>query len=106
MSISENALNLELLLLNQNHLRMMGEVKDLAIFESSSTNFNPKGLFSTEIFGRVGSEDRTKKFGYIDLRIKVFHPLIYKHIVSLKKLYENILLGKVYAKFDNEKKIL
>lgn len=104
MSISENALNLELLLLNQNHLRMMGEVKDLAIFESSSTNFNPKGLFSTEIFGRVGSEDRTKKFGYIDLRIKVFHPLIYKHIVSLKKLYENILLGKVYAKFDNEKK--
>ena len=96
--------NIDLLFLDRKHLNQMGKVSDLSIFESSSKNFNPNGLFSTEIFGRVGSEERNKLFGYIDLNIKILHPLIYKHITSLKKLYLNIIAGKVYAKWDAKEK--
>jgi len=94
--------NIDLLILNRDQIKMMGEVKDLSIFESSSKNFNPDGLFSTEIFGRVGSEERNKRFGYVNLHIKVLHPLIYKHIASLKKLYSDIMSGKAFAKWDSK----
>ena len=96
--------NIDLLFLDKKHINQMGRVTNLNIFESSSKNFDPNGLFSTEIFGRVGSEERNKRFGYIDLNIKVLHPLIYKHISSLKKLYLNIMAGKIYAKWDNKEK--
>ncbi len=97
-------LNLELLFLKKEHLRSIGQVTELAIFEPTGNNFNVDGLFSTEIFGRVGSEDRNAKLGYIDLKIPVLHPLIFKHIVSLKKLYKDIMYGKTFAKFDTKTK--
>lgn len=99
--MEDTPFNLDLLFLKNEHTRSIGLVKDLSIFESSSNNFNPHGLFSTEIFGRVGSEERNSRYGYINLHVKVLHPLLFKQIVSLKKLYENIMLGKIYAKFDN-----
>ena len=102
--MDDKPFNLDLLFLRNEHTKSIGLVKDLSIFESSSNNFNPNGLFSTEIFGRVGSEERNSRYGYIDLHINIVHPLLYKQIVSLKKLYENIILSKVYAKFDNSVK--
>ena len=41
---------------------------------SSGNMVNPLGLFSTEIFGDFGSQDRMEKFGYIDLGIKILTP--------------------------------
>lgn len=99
---NEKGFNLDLLFLTKENIRGIGKITDLSIFEASTNNFNPEGLFSTEIFGRVGSADRNVRYGYVDLQVEVFHPLIYKHISSLKKLYDNILQSKVYAKFDNK----
>lgn len=104
MTNKKDPFNLELLFLKKEQYNKIGEVKDLSIFETSTNNFNPDGLFSTEIFGRVGSDERLSNYGYINLNIKVLHPLIFKHISSLKKLYSNIMLGTTYAKFDKELK--
>lgn len=72
-----------------------------AIFEPSSSNFHMNGLFSTSIFGPVGSTTRNETIAYIDLRIPVIHPLVYNHILNLKRSYEDIILGKSYVVFDN-----
>ena len=76
------------------------QVTSPLIRASSSLEFHPAGLFSEEIFGQVGTPDRMSKFGYIDLRTTVLHPLIYLNLVKLKAFYGGILSGKGYGKFD------
>ena len=73
-----NFFNIDLLILNRSNTGYMLEVKSPIIFESSSNIFKKDGLFSNEIFGDVGSKDRMERCGYIDLKIPVMHPLIYK----------------------------
>lgn len=67
---------------------------------SSSLEFHPAGLFSEEIFGQVGTPERMSKFGYIDLRTTVLHPLIYLNLVKLKAFYGEVLSGRSYGKYD------
>lgn len=67
-------------------------------------DFNEDGLFSTTIFGRVGDKGRDKNFSYINIKVKVFHPLIHKAIVNLKGLYGEIMQGKTYAVFDEKER--
>jgi len=43
------------------------------------------GLFSNFIFGYPGSKDRKKLFGYINLRRKFLHPVMYKLFTSMDK---------------------
>ena len=93
-------LNISLLILTPDILRRMGQVKSKDVYEQNSTVFKKDGLFSTEIFGPVGSKERLKRFGYIDLGLEVFHPRIYKELSSLSTLYKGILEGTKYAKFD------
>ncbi len=92
--------NLEILKVTKDTIKLLGEVKSIDIFQASSNEFNPEGLFSTEIFGKVGSSERNEKFGYIDLGLTTLHPLIYETIISLKQFYKQIIEGKAYAKFD------
>lgn len=94
--------NISLLVLNKNHLSRLGEVTSLSIFEPTSDNFDPNGLFSSEIFGTIGSNDRNSLYGYIDMHIKVLHPLVYKNLIDLKAFYKDILSSKKYATFDKE----
>lgn len=84
---------------NVGHLR---QVKTLDTFEPSSTSFHEDGLFSVTTFGRVGSKQRDKHFAVIDIKVKIIHPFVYRQLVSLKSLYEEIMLGKKYAIFDKE----
>lgn len=70
------------------------------IHESSSTKFHHGGLFSEEIFGQIGSTERMVKFGYIDLRTRVFQPVIYKNLIKLKALYGEVISRKAYAKYN------
>ena len=77
-----------------------GKVTSTFIYESSSKEFAKDGLFSEAIFGQIGSTDRLIKFGYIDLRTTVFHPIVYSNLVSLKSFYSDLLARKVYAIFD------
>lgn len=43
------------------------------------------GLFSYELFGRPGSYDRKTIFGYVDLKKKFLHPIMYKTLVSIQR---------------------
>lgn len=98
--LDRNLFNVDLMVIEQQHLPYLKEVKSLGIFENNSKVFDPLGLFSTEIFGQIGSKDRLEKAGYIDLRLPILHPLCYQHLITLNKLYDGILAGKVIARYD------
>lgn len=71
--------NIDLLILDNTSVKNIRPVKVLDIFEGGgSRNFHPDGLYSVETFGKVGEERRNRLFSYIDLRISVFHPIIFK----------------------------
>lgn len=96
--------NIDLLTLTASEIKSMRPIKVLDIFSSNTKNFHPDGLFSIDIFGKVGEERRNRLFAYIDLRIEIFHPLIYDAICDLKGLYGDILAGREYAIFDTKTK--
>jgi hypothetical protein len=58
------------------------QVKVLDIKEGMSDALHPEGLYSEEIFGRVGSDERLNRFGYFDLKLSIFHPLVIPNSVS------------------------
>lgn len=101
-SLAQLPLNIEVLILSKDDIRSLQRIEVLDIFEPSSRNFHSKGLFSTEIFGKIGEERRNRLYAYIDLHTEVFHPILFKAIVDLKALYADILSGKEYAVFDTE----
>ncbi len=92
--------NLSILSATNQEVRHLLPVKVLDITDGAGGNFHPEGLFSTEIFGRVGDDNRLKRFGYIKLNIPVLHPVIFSRLVRLKALYGEILNGISYAIFD------
>lgn len=59
-----------------------------------SGNIDPDGLFSEEIFGRIGSIERRYRFGYINLKTKIIHPEVYNFINGLSSDIYKILLCK------------
>ena len=78
------------------------EITSYSIHTASTTQFHPHGLFSEEIFGQIGSNERLVRFGYIDLNANILEPIIYKTVIKLKALYGEIILGSSYAVFDEE----
>lgn len=100
----QDLFNIDLLILNKKELKQMLEVTTLDIFISNTKVFHNNGLFSNEIFGPVGNPIRKNKFGYIDLKISILHPLIFYTLVSMKGLYSDIISGKKYATWDNKTK--
>ncbi len=129
MKATDLPFNVEILNLDKERLRNIRPVSSTDIMESSgqrlgprellnskdlswdgdnrlSSNFHDDGLFSIAIFGRVGEDDRDKRFSYIDIKTRVFHPLIHKALVKLKGLYKDIMTGKAYAVWDDEEKDL
>lgn len=96
--------NIDILVLSKEKARRLGQVKSLAIMDTGTQNFDQEGLYSSHIFGQVGSEERNSTFGYIDLNVSVLHPLIYEHLTTLKKFYKDIAEAKKYAIWDNKLK--
>lgn len=96
--------NIALLPVEDSILTTLKPVTSLDIFDGMSKNFHEDGLYSTTIFGKVGDERRKRRFSYIDIRLPVFHPVIYKALISLKKMYADILSGKAYAVWNPELK--
>ena len=92
--------NLKLLFATSEDIQGMRPIKVLDIMEGMTKNFHPDGLFSTDIFGKVGGEFRNRLFSYIDLKVPVLHPTLYKVITRMKGLYEEIILGKTYAVYN------
>ncbi|BDR25557.1 hypothetical protein [Pseudomonas aeruginosa] len=92
--------NISLLIPTKEQLKFLGQVKSHEIFEGLGGNFHEDGLFSVSIFGRVGSTDRESLFGYIHLGLELIHPAVYRNLIKLKAFYEEIILGKAFAVFD------
>lgn len=79
-------------------------VKSGQIFANGMGEFEPQGLYSNLIFGKQGTRERYKTLAYINLKVKVFHPLYFKRLCSLKGLYKEILGKSAYAKWDEDAK--
>lgn len=92
--------NLTLLQLTQAKLQFLKPVTSLSSFDGTGTNFDDNGLFSTSIFGRVGDDLRSRRFSYIDIKVPIFHPIMYRTLMDLKQLYGGIIAGTEYALFD------
>jgi DNA-directed RNA polymerase beta' subunit len=52
------------------------------------------GLFSYNIFGKPGSNERKNQFAYINLRNFFFHPIVYKILISLQKSIDFCISGQ------------
>lgn len=101
-ALAQLPMNIDLLILSNEDIKSLNKIEVLDIFSPSSRNFHSKGLFSTEIFGKIGEERRNRLFAYIDMHAQIFHPTVFKSIYDLKALYGDILSGKEYAIFDPE----
>jgi hypothetical protein len=100
MTTHLNPFNLKLLQLTPLNIGRMQRVTSQDTFDGATKNFHPKGLFSSEIFGRTGDKLRMRNFSYIDLNIPILHPLVLRILGKLKRIYPEILYGKVYASWD------
>ncbi len=83
-------------------------VKKNSLKQITSTNIYQKGneldidgLFSEEIFGRLGSQERRKKFGYIELKGKFIHPEAYKILCSVDTNLSKLINNKSKFIFQN-----
>lgn len=94
--------NVDLLELTPQKLRGMRPVTKLDIFDGVGGNFSEDGLFSISIFGKVGDERRSTRFSYIDIKVQVFHPIIHRTLINLKRLYGGIIAGTEYALWNPE----
>ncbi len=102
---SDIPFNVSLLYLTPKHLQGLRPVRALDIFDGAgSNNFHPDGFFSPLIFGRSGDPTRSERYSYIDIKIPVFHPMVFRCLVALKRLYGGILAGTDYATWNNELK--
>lgn len=96
--------NISLINLPKSRIEKLQPVSMLDIFDGATNNFHEQGLFSTTIFGRVGSDIRDEQFSYIDIKTKVLHPFIFHTLVGLKGLYGGIMAERAWAKWDVEEK--
>lgn len=101
-TITDIPFNIWMLIPDDRMITGLGRVTSLDTMDSSGVNFHDEGLFSIPIFGRIGSDDRDQRFGYIDLKTTIFHPELYLNLIKLKSLYGGICSGKQYAVWDSE----
>lgn len=101
---SKPPLNLGLIFATNEDVKGMIAIETQDTFDGMTKNFHPRGLFSSEIFGKPGSEYRNRMFSFIDLRVDVIHPHLYNTVVKVKALYGEIMAGRSYAIFDEKLK--
>ncbi len=88
------------MVLTKERVSRMTPVTSLDIYDGASSEFHDDGLYSTKIFGRVGSDERGRNFSYLDLKVRIFHPKIFRDLMSLKSIYRGIVAGRETAIFD------
>jgi len=94
---------LELLDINkfikENNLK---EVKSPEIFLPNSNTFHPEGVYSEEIFGKLGTKKREQIFAYIDLKGKYIHPEVFDIVKFIIPKINNVLIGKTFITLNNK----
>lgn len=99
MSIKKMPFNIKILEPSKSRLDGLLAIDSSDIYDSSQ-DFHPRGLYSSEVFGKQGTESRRTKHSYIDLKTTVIHPKLFLELSRLKGLYKGILSGTVYATWD------
>jgi hypothetical protein len=102
MKSSDIPFNIALLELTTKKLVGLRPVTALDTVEASTNNFHENGLFSVLTFGKVGDRRRNQRFSYIDIKIPVFHPVVYRALVGLKRMYAGIIAGNEYVLWNDE----
>lgn len=69
------------------------EVTSSNIYSTKSSEPDPEGLGSYEIFGRPGTEERKRTYGYIDLINKFVHPHCYYELCRLQRNIKDLIAG-------------
>lgn len=98
--MSRKPTNFTLLDPNKVPWALMKPVTVADAFEGQTNNLNDQGLYSTEIFGRVGTAERDTTISYIDVTLPIFNPTYFKALIQLKSLYGEIIKGRAYATWD------
>src|ERR1700756_1019784 len=101
---SDVPFNVSILQLTDKKLVGVKPVTKQDIFDGATRNFDEGGLFSVSIFGKVGDEKRSQRFSFIDIKAPIFHPVIYRALSQLKRLYAGIMAGTEYATWNPETK--
>jgi hypothetical protein len=99
---SDVPFNVSILQLTDKKLVGVKPVTKQDIFDGATRNFDESGLFSVSIFGKVGDEKRSRRFSFIDIKAPIFHPVIYRALVSMKRLYAGIMARTEYAIWNPE----
>lgn len=94
--------NIDLLIPDEKMLGMLRQVKSLDTFTGSTKNFNTDGLYSNETFGAVGTASRSTRFGFIDIKVPIIHPTIFKALIKLKGWYKDLIAGREFATWDDK----
>lgn len=102
MKSSNIPFNLDLLQITPALINNIRAVTALDTYSGLTKNFHEDGLYSTITFGTVGSEARSARYGYINLKIPVFHPTIYNALLQLKGMYGEIIASKEFAIWDSD----
>jgi hypothetical protein len=92
--------NVQILKIEDRTFANVRPVTSMDTFDGATRNFAENGLYSISIFGRMGDDIRNRRFSYIDIRVGVLHPILWRALGKLKQLYHDILLGQTYAVFD------
>jgi DNA-directed RNA polymerase beta' subunit len=95
---------MQLKLANINALVENDKLKQVKTTRMFARNIQVDGLFSEEIFGKFGSNERKQKFAFVDLRTKIIHPEAYEHIfLGLTSEISKFLLNKEKYIIENGK---
>lgn len=83
------------------------EVTSSNLFSRYSSEPDPNGLASYVIFGDPSTDERKRRFAYIDLGDTFVHPLAYQTLVYLKKIIGSVIMGDgdFYIKNGNVTKV-
>lgn len=99
-----NWVDIYLLNVNKSLVSHLKPVTTTDTFQGMTKNFHPEGLYSTEIFGLTGSEERDATFAYIDVKLNIISPTVCLGLFGLKQLYEEICSGKRFAVWNEKEK--
>lgn len=99
-----NWIDFYLLNVNKGLVSQLKPITTTDTFAGMTKNFHPEGLYSTEIFGPIGKEDRDNNFAYIDVKLDIISPTVALGLFSLKSLYEDICSGRRYATWNEKEK--
>jgi hypothetical protein len=104
MKSSDIPFNIDLLVIPPDVLKMVRPTTSLDIYDGATKNFHKDGLYSTEIYGVVGTDARYIKYSWINIKVSIIHPIIFKALGQIKSLYLDILSGREFAVFDKQTK--